>query len=76
MCGVRRGQSLGAGGSTKVSSVHPGSPGSSSGGARAGASFDLNEVAPGPDEDDDWDANVGARMLYKLIGWALRDAAA
>lgn len=25
--------------------------------------FDLNEVAPGEDE---WDANVGARMLYKL----------
>lgn len=25
--------------------------------------FDLNEVAPGKDE---WDANVGARMLYKL----------
>jgi agmatinase len=31
--------------------------------------FDLNEVAPG--EDDEWDANVGARMLYKLIGWTL-----
>ena len=31
--------------------------------------FDLNEVAPGPDE---WDANVGARLLYKMIGWALR----
>jgi agmatinase len=30
--------------------------------------FDLNEVAPGPDE---WDANVGARLLYKQIGWAL-----
>ncbi len=29
--------------------------------------FDLNEVAPGP--DDEWDANVGARLLYKLIGW-------
>ena len=29
--------------------------------------FDLNEVSPGP--DDEWDANVGARMLYKLIGW-------
>ncbi|HYG04473.1 MAG TPA: agmatinase family protein [Chryseosolibacter sp.] len=25
--------------------------------------FDLNEVAPG---DDDWDANVGARLLYAL----------
>lgn len=27
--------------------------------------FDLNEVAPGPDGDE-WDANVGARMLYRL----------
>ena len=26
--------------------------------------FDLNEVSPG--KDDEWDANVGARMLYKL----------
>jgi agmatinase len=25
--------------------------------------FDLNEVGPGNDE---WDANVGARMLWKL----------
>jgi len=33
--------------------------------------FDLNEVAPG-DDDDEWDANVGARLLYKLIGWTLR----
>jgi len=33
--------------------------------------FDLCEVAPGPDPDDDWDGNVGARVLYKLIGWAL-----
>ena len=32
--------------------------------------FDLNEVAPG-DGDDEWDANVGARLLYKLIGWTL-----
>lgn len=32
--------------------------------------FDLNEVAPGPDGDE-WDANVGARLLYKMIGWAL-----
>ena len=31
--------------------------------------FDLNEVAPGP--DDEWDGNVGARLLYKLIGWTL-----
>lgn len=28
--------------------------------------FDLNEVAPG---EDDWDANVGARMLYQLCNW-------
>ncbi|MCC6556053.1 MAG: agmatinase family protein [Polyangiaceae bacterium] len=32
--------------------------------------FDLNEVAPGP-EGDEWDGNVGARILYKLIGFAL-----
>ena len=32
--------------------------------------FDLNEVAPGP-RGDEWDANVGARILYKLIGYAL-----
>ena len=31
--------------------------------------FDLVEVAPRP--NDDWDANVGARILYKLIGFAL-----
>ncbi|MCC6647297.1 MAG: agmatinase family protein [Polyangiaceae bacterium] len=30
--------------------------------------FDLNEVAPGEGE---WDANVGARLLYKMIGCAL-----
>jgi agmatinase len=29
--------------------------------------FDLNEVAPG--KDNDWDANVGARMLYQLCSW-------
>lgn len=28
--------------------------------------FDLNEVAPGRDE---WDANVGARLLYHLCNW-------
>ena len=28
--------------------------------------FDLNEVAPGP---TDWDANVGARVLYQLCNW-------
>lgn len=34
--------------------------------------FDLNEVAPNPrDAEDAWDGNVGARMLYKLIGFTL-----
>lgn len=34
--------------------------------------FDLNEVAPNPtDADDAWDGNVGARMLYKLVGFTL-----
>jgi len=32
--------------------------------------FDLNEVAPGA-EGDEWDGNVGARLLYKLIGATL-----
>lgn len=32
--------------------------------------FDLCEVAPGTDGDE-WDANVGARVLYKLCGAAL-----
>ncbi|MBU6376625.1 MAG: agmatinase family protein, partial [Bdellovibrionales bacterium] len=32
--------------------------------------FDLNEVAPGP-EGDEWDANCGARLLYKLIAFTL-----
>ncbi len=31
--------------------------------------FDLTEVAPAADGRDEWDANVGARVLYKLIGW-------
>ena len=34
--------------------------------------FDLNEVAPNLDnENDEWDANVGARLLYKLTAWTL-----
>lgn len=33
--------------------------------------FDVNEVAPAPDGRDEWDGNVGARLLYKLIGWTL-----
>ena len=32
--------------------------------------FDLCEVAPGPDSPG-WDGNVGARVLYKLCGFAL-----
>jgi agmatinase len=35
--------------------------------------FDLCEVAPGSDPSS-IDGIVGARMLYKLIGWALRSA--
>ena len=34
--------------------------------------FDLCEVAPAPSGDSEWDANVGARLLYKLVGHALR----
>ncbi len=34
--------------------------------------FDLNEVAPDPTGVSEWDANVGARLLYKMIGFALR----
>jgi agmatinase len=33
--------------------------------------FDLNEVAPDPEGRSEWDANVGARLLYKEIGFAL-----
>jgi agmatinase len=32
--------------------------------------FDLNEVAPGPDGDE-WDGNVGSRLLFKLCGWSV-----
>src|ERR1051326_880637 len=31
--------------------------------------FDINEVSPG---DDEWDANVGARMLYRIAGLVAR----
>lgn len=34
--------------------------------------FDLNEVAPDPQAKNEWDGNVGARMLYKLIGFSNR----
>lgn len=35
--------------------------------------LDLNEVNPGPasDDEDSWDAMVGARLLYRMIGVAL-----
>ncbi|NBX92878.1 MAG: arginase [Proteobacteria bacterium] len=33
--------------------------------------FDLNEVAPDPQEQSEWDANVAARLLYKLTAWTL-----
>jgi agmatinase len=33
--------------------------------------LDLVEVAT-PDESGGWDGNVGARLLYKMIGWMLR----
>lgn len=34
--------------------------------------FDLNEVAPNLENpNDEWDANVGARLLYKLSAWTL-----
>ena len=34
--------------------------------------FDLNEVCPAADGANEWDANVGARVLYKLCGTAWR----
>jgi agmatinase len=37
--------------------------------------FDLSEVAPDPSGTSEWDANVGARVLYKLIGFALMSQA-
>jgi agmatinase len=33
--------------------------------------FDLNEVAPSGQKGDEWDGNVGARILYKLCAAAL-----
>jgi agmatinase len=32
--------------------------------------FDLTEVVPAGDGTE-WDENVAARVLYKLIGWTL-----
>ncbi|OGS41576.1 MAG: arginase [Elusimicrobia bacterium RIFOXYD12_FULL_66_9] len=31
--------------------------------------FDLDEVCPAPGAADEWDANVGMRLLYKLAAW-------
>jgi agmatinase len=43
-------------------------------GRRTIVGFDLVEVAPGLDtEEPDWDANVGARILYKLCGCAVNE---
>lgn len=42
--------------------------------ARSGrtiVAFDLNEVAPDP-AGGDWDGNVGARLLYRMIAWTLK----
>ena len=33
--------------------------------------FDLVEVAPDPTGVSEWDGNVAARVLYKMIGFAL-----
>ncbi len=33
--------------------------------------FDLNEVAPDPTGQSEWDGNVGARILYLLCGWCV-----
>lgn len=40
------------------------------GSGRRVVGFDLVEVAPGRREEPEWDANVGARVLYKLCGLA------
>ncbi len=34
--------------------------------------FDLNEVAPSDSGADEWDGNVGARLLYKMCGWTVK----
>jgi agmatinase len=36
--------------------------------------FDLDEVTPDPSGASEWDGNVGARVLYKQIGFALMSA--
>jgi agmatinase len=40
-------------------------------GGRRIVGLDLCEVAPDPTGRTEWDANVGARLLYKMIGFAL-----
>jgi agmatinase len=40
-------------------------------GGRRIVGFDLTEVVPAGDGTE-WDENVAARLLYKLIGWTLR----
>lgn len=37
--------------------------------------LDLVEVAGELDGSNEWDGNVGARLLYKMIGWTLRSQA-
>lgn len=31
--------------------------------------FDINEVSAGEQAEDEWNGNVGARLLYKMCGW-------
>lgn len=40
-------------------------------GGRQIIGFDLNEVAPDPAGRDEWDGNVGARLLYHMTAWML-----
>lgn len=46
------------------------------GSGRTIVGFDLCEVAPDPLGRDEWDGNVGARVLYQLIGYTLLSQAA
>ena len=34
--------------------------------------FDLVEVAPDPQNISEWDANIGARVLFHLCGWLIK----
>jgi agmatinase len=34
------------------------------------AAFDINEISPSEDNSNDWDANVGARLLYRIANMA------